>query len=59
MNISLSVGIPQAIILFCYVMVLVKNIKHHGEPQNTSYNGWASVIGTAIGMALLTWGGFF
>jgi hypothetical protein len=35
------------------------DIARHGTPKTGKHCGWSSVIGTAIGAAILAWGGFF
>ena len=54
---SVKIGVPQAIMLALYFMSLVINCITDGEQTTTHW--WASAIGLAISLALLTWGGFF
>lgn len=52
-------GIPQIIIIVLYAMGLGINLVKHGEPLEGKHNIVTSLIGTAIMIGLLIWGGFF
>lgn len=54
---SVTIGIPQAILLALYFMSLVLNCVKDGKQTTTRW--WASAIVLAVDLALLTWGGFF
>ena len=54
---SVNIGVPQAILLALYLMSFAINCVKDGEQITTHW--WASAIGLAISLALLTWGGFF
>lgn len=54
---SVNIGVPQAIMLALYLIGLVINCITDGKQTTTHW--WSSVIGLAISLALLTWGGFF
>ena len=44
-----------ALIVFGDMIHLIRN----GEPRDDRYNVWISLLGTAITVSLLYWGGFF
>lgn len=53
-------GAPQIILIVLYALSLGMVISKHGEEKtNEKYNAWAGLIGTAIQIGLLIWGGFF
>lgn len=52
-------GAPQIIIIAIYALSVGIDIAKHGEPKTGRYNAAASLIGSAIGLSLLYWGGFF
>jgi len=51
--------IPQLLILFFMTIGLTTNILKHGEKKNQEYNGWAYLIGAAINILILYYGGFW
>lgn len=51
-------GLPQYIFIAITLISLGMAIAEHDEPRKNT-NAWASIIGTAITMWLLGWGGFF
>ncbi len=55
----MKIGIPQIIMLIMYAMSLGIDLAKHGEPREGKYNAVSGLIGVAIGLALLWWGGFF
>lgn len=54
-----KMGIPQIIMIVMLCLVLFINIANHNKPREGKYNGWDALIGIAIQVSLLTWGGFF
>lgn len=52
-------GIPQIIMIVLLCLMLIINIANHNKPREGKYNGWDALIGIAIQVSLLTWGGFF
>lgn len=52
-------GIPQIIMVGIYILNLGVALTRHGEQKKEKYNFFAQFLGTAIGIALLYWGGFF
>lgn len=55
---ELSIGIPQVVMLVICLLNVVMSAIHHGEEQDP-YNVWTTLIGIAINLAILKWGGFF
>ena len=55
---ELSIGVPQIVMLVLYLFNVVLSAVHHGEEQGT-YNVWTTLVGIAINLAILKWGGFF
>lgn len=55
---TFTLGVPQIIYLAIVVFNIVYAILHNGEEQ-PKRNAWVSLIGSALGIALLYWGGFF
>lgn len=55
----MNIGIPEIIMLMihavCWGIALVK----HGEPEEGKHNIFNSMIGSAIALGLMYWGGFF
>ena len=52
-------GIPQAIMIAAMAANVTIGFVFHNKPRTGEYNGWTTLIGCAIGAALLTAGGFF
>ena len=52
-------GIPQIIMIMMMCLVLFINIANHNKPREGKYNAWQTLVGIAIQISLLTWGGFF
>lgn len=52
-------GIPQIIMIVMLALVLFGNVTKHNKPREGKYNAWQALIGIAIQISLLTWGGFF
>ena len=52
-------GIPQIIMIVMLALVLFTNVANHNKPREGKYNAWQALIGIAIQISLLTWGGFF
>lgn len=60
MEITFNFGAPQIIMVAIYIINTIYDIIHHGESRvNEKYNAWTAIIGAVIGIAILTWGGFF
>ena len=55
---ELSIGIPQVVMLVICLLNVVMSAIHHGEEQEP-YNVWTTLVGIAINLAILKWGGFF
>ena len=55
---TFTLGVPQIIYLAIVVFNIVYAILHNGEEQ-PKRSAWVSLIGSALGIALLYWGGFF
>lgn len=55
----MKIGIPQIIILIMFAMNLGIELAKHGEPREGKHNAVGGLIGVAINLALLWWGGFF
>lgn len=52
-------GIPQIIMIVMLALMLFINIANHNKPRKGKYNAWQALVGIAIQISLLTWGGFF
>lgn len=52
-------GIPQVIMIAFMAANVTLGFVFHNKPRTDKYNGWTTLIGTAIDVALLTAGGFF
>ena len=52
-------GIPQIIMIVMLSLVLFINATKHNKPREGKYNVWQTLVGIAIQISLLTWGGFF
>lgn len=52
-------GIPQIIMICLYMLVIGENLAKDGEPRDSNYSFFGSLLGTAIVTGLLWWGGFF
>lgn len=58
--ISFELGAPQIVVLAIYVCGTVMVATRHGRSrEDETYNVWHQLIGVAVWLALLTWGGFF
>lgn len=55
---NFHLGIPQAIYVVITILGLTIAAVRHGKPRSPE-NVWTMLIGTAISMGLLIWGGFF
>lgn len=51
--------IAKIILLILYVLSIGVSLAKHGEPKIGQYNFWTALIGAAIELELLWWGGFF
>ena len=52
-------GIPQIIMIVMLALTLFINVVEHNKPREGKYNAWQTLVGIAIQISLLTWGGFF
>lgn len=52
-------GIPQIIIVILYALNVGIALAKHGEPKEGNYNVFFTLIGAAISVGILWWGGFF
>ena len=52
-------GIPQLIYLFLVAFGVGVSVSRYGEKKNDSYDIVDILIGPAITLSLLYWGGFF
>ena len=52
-------GIPQIIMIVMLCLTLLIHIEKHNKPREDKYNAWNALVGIAIQVSLLTWGGFF
>lgn len=50
---------PQIIVLVLYAMAIGIELPQHGETYMSKHNAFISMIGTALMLGLLWWGGFF
>lgn len=51
--------IPQIIIIVLMALRLLKCAENHGEPEESDYNFWQSLLGVGVLAGLLWWGGFW
>lgn len=50
---------PQIIYIVLISIRLLYTAYKHGQPRDDDYNILIALIGTALGVGLLIWGGFF
>ncbi len=56
----MNIGWPQAIYLALVMLGIGLELARHGEAKKPGrHNAWATMIGSAIVLLLLWWGGFF
>lgn len=56
----MNLGTPQIIYLTLSILGLGCALAKHGEVKKTEkYNFFASLLGNAVSLGLLYWGGFF
>lgn len=55
----MTLHLPQIIFLALYAVNIGINIGKHGEPRESKYNAWGTLIASAIAILILAWGGFF
>lgn len=55
---TFTLGVPQIIWVCLVIINIVYTGVKHGKPQG-NFNVWDTIIGSAIGIAILYWGGFF
>lgn len=56
---TIAFGWPQIIYICLLVSGAVIHLVKHGEPRKEQYNFWGWLIGAAINIWILSWGGFF
>lgn len=54
----MTIGWPQGIFLALIILSDGIALANHGEPKG-NYNFFTSLVGTALTVSLLWWGGFF
>ena len=52
-------GVPQILMIAIYAVALLIDANEHGKRRTGKTNFWAGLVGTAIQVGLLAWGGFF
>lgn len=52
-------GTPQIVVICCYVIGFMRTAEKHGQPKEGKYNVFIDLIGTAISILILWWGGFW
>ena len=57
--ITFTLGAPQVIMLSVLLINIATEAAVHGEPRTGNHNVWYALIGSAINVAILTWGGFY
>ena len=50
---------PQIIMIVLYALSLGTELVKHGRVYEQKHNFWLSLLGVAISVAILVWGGFF
>lgn len=50
---------PQIIMIALFAINLCLNAYLHGKPREGKYSFWTTLIGQAMKVGLLLWGGFF
>ena len=50
---------PQIIMIAILAISIGTNLSRHGEPQTGNHNIVHTIIGAAISVAILWWGGFW
>ena len=56
----MKLGVPQILIIVLYTLGVGISLAKHGEMEESKkHNVVPTLIGTAIQVALLWWGGFF
>lgn len=50
---------PQIILIVLYGISLLYSAYFHGKPKDGRHSFWSNLIGVAIIISLLWWGGFF
>ena len=50
---------PQIIMIVLYALSLGTEITKHGKITEQKHNFWISLLGVAISVSILIWGGFF
>lgn len=55
---TFTLGTPQVVWICVVAFDIAYAAVNHGRPQGP-YNVWATIAGSALGIALLWWGGFF
>lgn len=52
-------GVPQILVIAMYAVSLLIYANEHGKRKTGKTNFWTGLVGTAIQVGLLVWGGFF
>ena len=52
-------GVPQILMVALFAVALLIGAYEHGKPKTGKNNFWSELVGTAIQVGLLVWGGFF
>jgi len=50
---------PQITLIALYFITLLLNAHSHGKPRKGNDNFWHNLLGIAIHVFILIWGGFF
>ena len=50
---------PQIIMIVIFALGLFISLENHGKPKQGTDNFFLTLLGTAINIALLWWGGFW
>jgi hypothetical protein len=50
---------PQILLIMLFTLDAGITLAHHGKPKEGKHNIVMTLIGTAIHVAILYWGGFF
>jgi hypothetical protein len=56
---NMTLHAPQLIYLALMLISLGIAMSRHGEPKSGNHNLLVDIIATALGFALVYWGGFF
>ena len=56
---KLTIGIPQAIMIFLMLFSLILNVVKNGEDKESTYSASTALIAIIAESLILYWGGFF